>query len=113
MTNNEKQINNILSAIKERGHSRALLLELTLLEANRDELNLKLAQVDAIVPKVIPISIKTIVENIQQALTISDEKQRGIIVREFISKISTQKIDGMLSGEIHINISGVDETIML
>jgi DNA invertase Pin-like site-specific DNA recombinase len=97
----EQEISRLLAAIKDIGHSRALLAELTLLEAKSLELNQQIAQIELQTTiSVFTLSLDDIIDNIQSALDISNEQQRAIILRGFINRIEAQCARKVITGRI-------------
>ena len=120
MRNNEKQITHILSAIKETGHSQALLSELSSLEKHQMDLRQSMAQFETNFTisndngKVggINLTIDDIIDNIQQALDITTDQERGIIIRGFVKRIEVQR-DKEIAGRIYLNIMNMEKVIPL
>jgi len=111
VSNNEKQIARLLSAIKDAGHSRTLLDELARLEAQQMEL--KQASVQADVPPDVPlISRDDITNSISAALDIASDKQRAVILRGFIRIIRAKRINKTIIGNITFQPPGLGEIVL-
>lgn len=102
LSNNEKQIARLLAAIKETGHSRAMLEELSTLERYQSELQQASIKLE-VSPKVITVSRDEIVNTISAALDAATEQQRGILARGFITNVKADRLHGkQISGWITI-----------
>jgi hypothetical protein len=98
-----REIAHIVSAIKSAGHSAALLTSLASLEARQAEIDETLARLDHS-PPVIDLDIAEIAASVGEALEIADEVEKAEILRGFISRITVEKINGKLMGEIEYSL---------
>ena len=105
---NETQLNRVVSAIKEVGHSRMLLVELNLLEAQQVSLQLELEKAQAaVVPLAVPLPLDDISGEVDAALSRADFQQLGVIVRGFITRITlARKWKHVITGRVEYSIAG-------
>jgi len=97
----DSQIDNILKAIKDTGHSRALLDELKLLEDKQFDLKEQLAGLEmkpSTKPK-LP-KLDDIITQIAPNLDQLSDQEKGTLLRGFIESIRAEKKDGIITGEI-------------
>lgn len=90
----------VVAAIREAGHSPALLAELAALEARRAELSEQLAALDYAAPVKADLDMAEVVTAIAAALDDATDEQRGVILRGFVTAITAVRGDGGIEGEI-------------
>lgn len=98
-----REIAHIISAIKDAGHSAALLTSLTSLERRQAEISETLARLDHS-PPVIELDIAEIASSIGAALEAANEVEKAEILRGFIERVTVEKINGTLMGEIEYSL---------
>ena len=113
LSNNEKQINRILAAIKEAGHSHTMLDELARLEKQQAELQQQLAQAEVQTSKpLFTVSLEDIIGKIQLSLDIVDDKKRAVIVRGFVTKVVAMSDKGVVAGKVYASLAGSAEIVL-
>jgi site-specific DNA recombinase len=101
----EVSIGRIISAIKEHGHSAALLAELGDLEGHQGELREQIAGLEVDSSRQdIKIDMITVVENARIALDREDDRGKAIVLRGFISEIRAQRVNKKIEGEIEYHL---------
>jgi hypothetical protein len=94
------QITNILKAIKDTGHSQSMLVELKFLEDRQLELESQVARLEMKPVKTTLPKLEDLITQIGPNLNGLSDKERGIIIRNFVDSIHVVKKDGILIGEI-------------
>jgi len=106
----DHEITHILSAIKDTGHSRALLDDLKKLETKRDELAEQVVRLevspDVHQELITPTDIRRL---LTQALEIDNDQEKGRMVREIIKRVDVSRIKKKLSGRIIVKLPDMSE----
>lgn len=101
----QKRINRIVSAIRDIGHSAALVAELAQLEHEQNELQLSLERVSASVTVTDAPDFGKVVSSISTALERATDPEKGVIVRGFISKVTlTRRWRRKISGRVEYTL---------
>jgi hypothetical protein len=90
----------VVAAIRDVGHSAALLKELQALEARQLVLQEQLAALRAVPPLDQGLDMGEVVGAISAAIDEANERERGVILRGFIGRVVASKIGRNLVGEI-------------
>jgi len=105
-----EDIGRIVDAIREIGHSQALVAELTRLEQEEIELQKRQAQIEARSKSVEIPEFGVVAGAIRGALENASEPQKGVILRDIIKVIRVEKIDDVISGEVEYYLPVNDRT---
>ncbi len=111
VANNEIQIKRILAAIRDAGHSQALLGELHQLEQHQMDLRQSSVQLEVrlnISDKIPNLSIMDIVSNLQSALDHATANEIAIIIRGICSRVTAKRIDDGYTGSITLRMPGME-----
>ncbi len=95
------QITNILSAIKDTGHSPAMLIELKTLESKKGELEGQIANIEMESVKRSHPRFEDFIHQLKPNLEGASERDKALLVRNLIDSIRVEKKDGVISGEIN------------
>lgn len=105
----KSEIRKVVAAIKDAGHSPALLTELAELERTENELKTSIVQFENPIDTFVPIDA----DGLRLALYLADETQTGMILRGFVKRATAEKVDGKITGEITIQFPGSQEIVIL
>lgn len=96
----ERAIERIVLAIREAGHSQALLGDLAQLEADKKRLTEKAAALESAVTK--PVNVRLEVSRLRQAVQAAQGVELGRILRGWIEEISVraERKGGKVEGRI-------------
>ena len=106
------QITRLVSAVRDAGHSPALLTELSALETQERDLAAHLARMEGYRPEPLQVDMEDMLQATSAALESSTDPEKGIILRGFVKRIAAER-NGGITGEIECYVGGSDTTVVV
>lgn len=103
------EISRLVAAIREAGHSSAMLKALAALEALENDLTAKLAQLETSPSIRQDIDLAIIASTIRDKLDTAAPRELGVILRGFVTHVRAERIGEGLSGEITCVLPSIGE----
>lgn len=103
------EITRLVAAIREAGHSAAMLKALDSLEDRENDLVARLAQLDTVPTVPQNINLIMITQTIKAKLEEAPPRELGMILRGFVTQVRAQRLGDDLVGQINCILPGVGE----
>jgi len=110
LANLRQQTTRLVAAIRDAGHSPAMLASLADLEAQERALADILARDEVMPPAILQVDTMELAKEASDALELSSEVEKGIILRGFVKRIRAER-NGKLTGELDCYAPGSDAII--
>jgi len=112
------RITRLVAAIRDAGHSRALIDELAGLERRLGEIGMEMGSVEVAVVKMPANLPDNFMETAARALLEAGDIEKGVILRGFVRRIIVRKVmkskrEGKIEGEIIVGVGELEKSVSL